>query len=82
MMPPDASTLVATAFNVGMINPDSFGKTQDDKVGQLAGHVAKWSEQEPAVVGLNIDPTIVVKLVGKLNLHYDVGVAAHESHAY
>ena len=79
-LPPDASTLVATAFNVGMINPDSFGKMQDDKVRQLAGHVAKWLEQGPAVVGLNeIAPSIAVKLVGKLNLHYEVRVATDGS---
>ena len=63
-----------------MINPDSFGKMQDDKVRQLAGHVVKWLQQGPAVVGLNeIAPTIAVKLVEKLNMHYEVGIATHES---
>ena len=79
-LPPDASTLVATAFSVGMISSDSFGKTQDDKVRQLVGHVGKWLQQGPAVVGLNeIAPIISVKLVEKLNMQSEVGVAIHES---
>ena len=37
-------------------------------------------QEEPAVVGLNeIDPTIVQKLLRKLQVHFEVGVASQES---
>ena len=65
--PHDASTLVVTAFNVGMIHENSFKKKQDQHVTELASHVKTWLRGGPAVVGLNeIHPSIADKLVEKL----------------
>ena len=36
-----------------MIQAPSFEKLLDKKVAELAGHVKKWLEEGPAVVGLN-----------------------------
>ena len=65
---PDASTLTATAFNVGMIGEDSFETQQ--KVKQLARWVIEWLEGTGgAVVGLNeIHPTIARKLWRQLHM--------------
>ena len=41
----DASTLVVTAFNVGMIQADAFTKMQDSKVAELAGYVERGLEE-------------------------------------
>ena len=78
----DASTLGVTAFNVGMINPDSFGRMQDEKVAELARYVEQWLQLEdgPAVVGLNeIAPTIAQKVVEKLELEVDI--VTHDSNS-
>ena len=50
---PDASTLVVTAFNVGMIQADAFIKSQEPKVAKLARDVKSWLQEGLAVVGLN-----------------------------
>ena len=76
--PPDASTLGVTAFNVGMIQEVAFTKSQDSKVAELAGHVERWLEEGPAVVGLNeIHESLVAKL--QLVLKVDVDIAINES---
>ena len=62
----DASTLEATAFNVGMIEPNCFGNKQvlDAKINELVDIVAEWLPPErDAVVGLN---EIVPEIGGKL----------------
>ena len=81
--PPDASTLGATAFNVGMISADAFKQTQDEKVAQLAHHVASWLADGPAVVGLNeIHPNIAAKLRVQLQQQgIDVGIATDDSNS-
>ncbi len=80
--PSGASTLGVTAVNVGMIQAESFGKSQDNMVAELAGHVEKWLEEGPAVVGLNeIHPSIAMKLGHMLALKVDVGIATHESNS-
>ena len=82
--PPDASTLGVTAFNVGMIDPKAFAKTQYDKVAELATHVKSWLDSEElAVVGLNeIAPSIAEKLVEELERRkLDVGIATSESNS-
>ena len=79
---PDASTLGATCWNVGMIDPFSFAKTQESKVAELAGHVNKWLQDGPAVVGINeIHPTIANYLVQCLRAHHGlaVGIATNDS---
>ena len=83
LRPPDASTLVVTALNVGMIHADSFVRRQDDLVAALAGHVEKWLEEGPGVVGLNeIHPIIARKLVEKLGREQlDVGIATDDSNS-
>ena len=82
--PPDASTRRVTAFNVGMIQANSFEKSQDKKVAELAGHVKNWLEEVPAVVGLNeIHPSIAQKLVGELQRQLpDVGIATDDSNSF
>ena len=81
--PPDASTLGVTAFNVGMLQAISFAQTQDEKVAELAGHVKRWLEEGPAVVGLNeIAPSIAKKLVEKLKEQkLDVDIATSDSNS-
>ena len=70
---PDASTLGVTACNVGMIQEDAFTKTQDSKVAELAGHVERWLEEGPAMVGLHeIHPNSVTKLQLKLKVDVDI----------
>jgi hypothetical protein len=83
LRPPDASTLVVTALNVGMIHRDSFTRQQDHLVAALAGHVEKWLEEGPAVVGLNeIHPIIARKLVRQLGRQQlDVGIATNDSNS-
>ena len=89
---PDASTLRVTAFNVGMIQDDAFsGKrysagTQDANLTELAGHVQRWLEEGPAVVGLNeIAPEIAAWLEITLKEQTEtqwmlnVGRATHET---
>ena len=50
----DASTLTVTAFNVGMLERDSFKGQQKVKVKKLALIVLEWlTEPGGAVVGLN-----------------------------
>ena len=90
--PPDASSLGVTALNVGMIQADAFsgiaprwarkGK-QDEKLEVLAGHVLRWLQEGPAVVGLNeIAPSLVEKLVRKLEQRrLDVGIATSDSNS-
>ena len=55
--PADASTLgtlTVTAFNVGMILPDSFRSMQSAQVSLLAGSIKRWLEEsEAAAVALN-----------------------------
>ena len=81
----DASTLVVTAFNVGMMNEKAFNflKKQEDYVAQLARHVNTWLRGDPAVVGLNeIHPSLVQKLVKKLEeRRLDVGHATSDSNS-
>jgi hypothetical protein len=81
--PPDASTLGVTAFNVGMLQAISFAQRQDEKVAELAGHVKRWLEEGPAVVGLNeIAPSIAKKLVEKLKEQkLDVDIATSDSNS-
>ena len=77
---PDASTLGVTAFNVGMIQEDAFKLTQDEKLQELALHVATWLQEGPAVVGLNeIHPRLVEKLALKLELN--LGIATNDSNS-
>ena len=82
---PDASTLGATCFNVGMIEESSFARHgQRGKVVELAGHVYQWLRDGPAVVGLNeIHPKIALVLVEQLENHHGlaVGIATHESNS-
>ena len=81
---PDASTLGATCFNVGMIDSTSFGSQQEGKVVELAGHVNEWLQDGPAVVGLNeIAPTIAQHLVERLQSDHGlaVDIATHESNS-
>ena len=67
---PDASTLGATAFNVGMITAtaNSFATCQDTMLAKLADIVEEWLPAgSPNVVGLNeIHPTLVPMVVAKL----------------
>ena len=82
---PDASTLGATCFNVGMIEESSFARHgQIEKVVELRAHVYQWLRDGPAVVGLNeIHPNIALLLVQLLE-HHDglaVGIATHESNS-
>ena len=81
---PDASTLGATAFNVGMIDAHAFKRDQDEKIQELPGHVEGWLQVEggPAVVGLNeIAPPIAKKLIERLQRdnNLNVGHFTHES---
>ena len=81
---PDASTLGATAFNVGMLQVDSFGNKHSARVNELAGYVKTWLEDGPAVVGLNeIAPNIAEHLVERLQQHhkFNVGIATHQSNS-
>ena len=82
---PDASTLGATCFNVGMIEESSFARHgQTGKVIELAGSVFQWLRDGPAVVGLNeIHPNIALALVEQLEKHHGlaVGIATHESNS-
>ena len=81
---PDASTLGATCFNVGMIASDSFASQQQGKVVELARHVFGWVQDGPAVVGLNeIAPTIAQHLVERLQSDHGlaVDIATHESNS-
>ena len=70
----DASTLMATALNVGMPQEESFRGTQLQKVSKLARIVQEWlREPVPAVVGLNeLHPTIANKLMEELPMTIDV----------
>ena len=83
--PPDASTLgvTVTAYNVGMIQADAFGKKQPSMVATLADYVVNWLNVEgPAVVGLNeIAPEIAGKLEKTLKEQWqlNVGRATHET---
>ena len=85
--PPDASTLgvTVTAYNVGMIQADAFGKKQPSMVATLADYVVNWLNVEgPAVVGLNeIAPSMAKKLVEKLERQkLDVGIATSDSNSF
>ena len=67
-----------------MIDPFSFAKTQESKVAELAGHVHKWLQDGPAVVGINeIHPTIARYLVQCLQAHHGlaVGIATNDSNS-
>ena len=79
----EASTLAVTAFNVGMLQPNCYGRSQDAKVNELAAHVKSWLNTDvPACVGINeIDPGIATKLVEKLRdkQNVDVAIATNES---
>ena len=44
----EASTLAVTAFNVGMLQANSFARTQDEKVEALAAHVKRWLSEGPS----------------------------------
>ena len=85
--PLDASTLEATAFNVGMSlkQPDCFGNEQDAKINELVDIVADWLPSEKdAVVGINeIHPQIVEELVERLEprLHCEVRFAVDDTNA-
>ena len=84
--PYDASTLVVTAFNVGMLGERAAKKKQvlKDYAAQLAHHVDTWLRGDPAgVVGLNeIHPSLVQKLVKKLEeRQLSVGHATSDSNS-
>ena len=79
---PDASTLWVTALNVGMLQANSFKKSQDEKVAKLAGRVEKWLEEDLAVVGLNeIHPSIAEKLKRALDEKVNVRMFMHETNS-
>ena len=84
--PPDASTLgvTVTAYNVGMIQANAFGKKQPSMVATLADYVVNWLNVEgPAVVGLNeIAPNIAELLEQALwRRGFKVSIATHESNS-
>ena len=69
----DASTLMATALNVGMPQEESFRGAHKAKVSKLARIVQDWlRDPVPAVVGLNeLHPTIANKLMEELPMTID-----------
>ena len=73
-----ASTLAVTAFNVGMLQANSFARTQDEKVEALAAHVKRWLSDGPALN--EIAPA--EKLVKNLKQQkLDVGIATSDSNS-
>ena len=83
--PLDASTLEATAFNVGMMDRHCYGNKQNAKINELVDIVADWLPSEKdAVVGINeIHPQIVEELVERLEprLHCEVRFAVDDTNA-
>ena len=72
--PAEASTLAVTAFNVGMLQANSFARTQDEKVEALAAHVKRWLNE--------IAPSIAEELVEKLKQQkLDVSIATSDSNS-